>query len=59
MHWILILTIISSAGVHIESVGPFFKEGHCNKAANAWLLAVDKKEMGNATFKASALCVKK
>jgi len=75
MNWILILTIISSDGVHIESVGPFFHEKYCNKAAIRWLLDIEKikldtiKSMTKAfaeektvkfsPMKFSAICVKK
>ena len=51
MHWILILTLIGNEP-RIETIS-FFHKGNCHKAANAWLIAMDK-----AGQKVSAICVK-
>lgn len=60
MHWILILTILSSNGTTVTQVGPFVNKDKCHKAANAWLIKADKLEKKvTGVWKFSALCVVK
>lgn len=59
MHWILILTILSTNGSSIEQIGPFVNKNNCTKAANKWLVDVKKKKLAFQTLKLSALCVQK
>lgn len=59
MHWILILTILTSDGTAVTDVGPFLNKNNCTIAANKWLIDVGKKKRALNYFKISAICVQK
>jgi len=59
MHFILILTIVTSSGPAITQVGPFVNKNNCEKAANKWLIDAKKRMAAWNGLKLSAICVRK